>query len=85
MRVLCIDSKVRPNSCNHNLLHLINEGEEYEVYDTRLGKGTDGIIGIVYYLVGINERPNGFNANRFIPISDIDETELVNEREEVYG
>lgn len=85
MRVLCIDAKIRPNTCNPEILALLKEGEEYEVYDTRLGKGTDGSISVVYYLVGINERPKGINSDRFIPLSNIDELELVNNKEESYA
>lgn len=85
MRVLCIDNKARSNSFHPELLQLIKEGECYEVYDSQPGMGTDGNIGVVYYLVGINKRPYGINSDRFVPCSDIDETELVNTKEEVYA
>lgn len=85
MRVICIDNKPRPYSKNIEILNLIKEGEEYEVYLESLGRGTDGTILPVYYLKGINERPKGFASDRFIPISDKDETTLVNEEfEEKY-
>lgn len=81
MRVICIDNKPRPYSNAVSLLDRIEEGQEYEVYDERIGRGTDGTIEPIYYLTGINERPNGLAANRFIHISDIDENELVNTKE----
>jgi hypothetical protein len=85
MRVLCVDNKVRSNSMNPEILQLIKEGEPYEVYDTSLDRGVDGSIGTVYYLVGINERPYGINSDRFVPLSDIDENELVNTKEDSYA
>lgn len=84
MKVLCVDNKPRPCSVYPDILNKISEGESYEVYDEGLGKGADGTIEVVYFLVWINARPHGLAASRFVPLSDIDETELVNTKEEVY-
>lgn len=83
MRVLCIDNKPRPYSKNIEILNLIKEGNEYEVYRDGTGMGVDGTIEAVYYLVGINQRPKGLAASRFILLSGIDETELVKERDAI--
>lgn len=79
MRVVCIDNKPRPYSAHPELLQLIQEGEVYEVSGQSMGQRADGVVGPIYYLVGINERPRGLAADRFAPLSDLDETTLVNE------
>lgn len=85
MKVICIDNKPRPYSKNIEILNRINEGDAYEVYLESLGTGTDGTVLPVYYLVGINEKPKGLASDRFVEVSDLDETTLVNDEwEEKY-
>lgn len=84
-KVICVDNKIRNYSHSGDILSRIKEGSIYEVYDERLGRGTDGTIELVYYLTGINERPKGLAANRFIKISDIDEIQLVNNKQKEYA
>ncbi len=83
-KVICIDNKVRNYTRNKDILKRIKEGSIYEVYDESIGY-CDGFIEPIYYLTGINERPHGLVANRFIKLSGIDETTLVNNKQEQYA
>jgi hypothetical protein len=72
MRVLCVDAGQlkRP---------LLKEGEVYAVYE----ENTWYFNMPVFFLTEIdcNGKKHPFAQDRFIPLSDIDETELVNELE----
>lgn len=66
MRVICIDAKTRV------LQSPLVEGKIYEV-----GEGKYCNEGCCYDVLELGV---GCNKNRFIPLSNIDEIELVNER-----
>jgi predicted ATPase len=69
MKVLCIDAK--PIRCIVDIV----EGEGYTVIDLERFQNKD------YYVLDEIEKPNSFRKDRFIPLSDIDETEIVKQRE----
>jgi len=72
MRVLCIDAKPRTNSFNNEIASLV-ENEYYHVIGEYEGHDVNGVAGMGYELA---ELPSvGYAADRFIPVSDIDETE----------
>ena len=69
MKVICIDSYGNKNS-------IVEIGETYNVI------GEVNLYSIEWY--ELQEHPKWFYQKRqFIPCSDIDETQLVNEKEEV--
>ena len=74
MKVICIDDKPRLG-CHCE----VKEGDQYTVVATFIGKWS----GREYY--GLAEFPDfiegekGFHADRFIPLSSIDETEMIRE------
>lgn len=75
MKVICINNKPINGFKNKNLSHL-TEGETYIVtkkYLTASGRYN-------YHLQEVNYF---YSQVRFIPCSDIDEKELVNQKEEV--
>lgn len=80
MKVMCINtSEIHGFNLTNDgyLLSLIKEGKLYEVESfvpTPNGFGK-------YYLVGVKNHTDGFSTLRFIPLSDIDETELIKERQ----
>jgi len=73
MRVICIDNKYQEK--------FLTDGQEYTVVGVHSDSG--------YYKlqeIPINKFTGaeaGFNPKRFIPLSNIDELELVNKKEEV--
>jgi hypothetical protein len=69
MKVLCINAK--PVNCDIDLI----EGEVYTVIDIEMFQNKD------YYVLAEIAKPNSFIKDRFIPLSDIDETEIVKQRE----
>lgn len=74
MKVLCIHKPTHPpvrivNGKGRTANKLLVEGEMYCVIDTEEWKGE-----IFYELWGIPYA--GFNSKNFIPLSDIDETEM---------
>lgn len=84
MKVVCIDNKMRKYSYADTSKYLI-EGAVYSVVkeDTAICKVTGGIV-LGYVLTGF---PSDyvFAQDRFAPLSDLDETTLVNEEfEEKY-
>ncbi len=81
MNVICIDNKPRQFSPSPHLLALIKEGCIYEVEEESVGFDLMGNKMASFILKGVNKRPQGYAADRFIPLSDIDETEILAERE----
>lgn len=78
MKVMCIDDSVRPGAGQGGLLKY---GEIYTVIDQYpcwhgLYKGD-----IVYSILELNPDNYQFLASRFAPLSNIDETELIEERQ----
>ncbi len=74
---MCINNKPFSDTpCVSDLKKLI-EGDCYTVLYTTDGRSTKG-----YVLEEVDSilNPLGFRIERFIPLSDIDETELVKER-----
>ncbi len=72
MKAICIDSKTRIHECD------LIEGEPYEVLsENGCGEGC-------CYKVQ-KDGQGVWKKDRVIPLSDIDETECVNEKEVVYG
>jgi len=91
LRVICIDASKNQNSKK------FNNGQEFiapfdwwlierEIYNVCfVGKSADGSTAYVLEEQPIKKKDGtwlGFEAFRFIPLSDIDETELVNIKEE---
>lgn len=78
MRVLCIDaSSVDSLGYDTGIKSGLTEGETYNVIREEKVFGTPG------YILEELKAPNqtgAFRANRFIPCSEIDETELVREK-----
>lgn len=81
MKVVCIDAGMRNYSWTDPKAPELIEGAIYDVIE---GKGWHRITNDwvdCYYIVG---HPDfGFAKDRFIPLSDISETELIKERETV--
>lgn len=77
MKVICIDAAPRYYTHNEDLL---KEGEPYNIDREVIAIGTDGVNRISYKLVEFPP-PHAFCKDRFIPCSEIDETELIKERE----
>ncbi len=80
MRVICIDAKPRKYT---NGIMDISEGEIYEVEKTLLSN----MGNMMHLLVGHYDYTNygeriGYAADRFIPLSNIDELQLTNSKEE---
>lgn len=73
MRVLCIDDKQRPGDYPGS--PNVREGCEYVVVDTCKGYGRDGSVVLSYKLEGFNKK-YCWDCDRFIPISDISETDM---------
>lgn len=77
MRVVCIDAAQYPNEWPDDFLI---EGNIYEVIRTEEAYGVDGRSnGLCYELKGGDGW--GYQIKRFVPISEIDETEMVREDE----
>lgn len=79
MKVICIDSKDNGyGDCNE-----LVEGNEYIVTDSWIGRYSQNPY---YSLLGFNciRGERGYQQYRFIPLSEIDELELVNEKEIKY-
>lgn len=75
MKVLCIDNKKFPSPYKSATnAGLLAEGEIYTVIDNGISK--EGYP--IYILKGLKSKSEegGFWVERFIPISDIDETEM---------
>ena len=81
MKVICIDDKQHSDSY-YWLDGLIVEGEIYNVLREQLSFDNNGNerIGFILAEVPLKLRA-AFNKDRFIPCSDIDETELIKERQ----
>ncbi len=82
MRVICIENAVL------NKMYCTTEGNLLEVGKTYtvIGEGVNPDTGNECYVlseVKSTNRIGGFNKSRFIPLSNIDELELVNKKEEV--
>ena len=77
MKVLCIDATSFPDCLPCD----IYEGDVYTVIDQRdsgLNIHGEDIPGVVYVLAERSSK-DGYSCERFIPLSDLDETELVND------
>lgn len=75
MRVVCIKEPTK-ESIAPGIKSRVRVGEFYEVIDQIEAYGD------VYYELSVH--PNGYyRQDYFVPCSDIDETELVNKKEEV--
>lgn len=72
MKAVCVNNKPIEGLKNTDL-HLIEEGKNYEV----VGERPTFQGGINYVLKWINN--TGYSSRRFVPLSDLDETELVTE------
>ena len=81
MKVICIDDKKHSDSKNY--AYLLKEGETYTVEGEVLAYDAFGNETVAYKLTEFGW-PYAFNKTRFIPLSDIDERELVNEKEDVF-
>lgn len=81
MKVICIDDKPRPGDYTGSVN--VKEGNTYTVLREAIGFGQDFRACRCYVLFEIPKsvNPNNlFEVNRFIRLSDIDETELINEK-----
>ncbi len=77
MRVVCINNKPIYGFNLTNIgLEKIEEGKTYEVTNFEMTPNGFG----KYDLKGIINK-DGYSVLRFIPVSDIDETELIRERQ----
>lgn len=76
IRMICINNKTINNIPNKDLVYL-KEGETYEGFIVEKEFFRDGIVRDAFYISPLI----GFAIERFIPCSDIDETELINEKE----
>ena len=73
MRVMCINNKpINGYNLTNNELHKIKEGKCYTVTKFTMTPNGYG----KYDLLGV-DHDNGFSTLRFIPLSDIDETEFI--------
>ena len=76
MKVLCINSKACPPGAIITANSIIKDGEIYTVVSETISHG--------YRWYELYEHLNWFYmAESFIPLSEIDELELVNKKEEV--
>ena len=80
MKVLCTSDKDFTNGQAYNFC-LIEVGSIYTVIDQCVGFGKNGIQLPCYMLLEFYELMVCFDIRNFSPISDMDETELVNETE----
>ncbi len=78
MQVICIDAAPDPFDYETGKL---KEGNIYSVLFEAISRGTDGTLTPAYALVEFGDKV-GFEKRRFAPLSNIDETELIKEREE---
>ncbi len=80
MRVICIDNGPKKESCHPNsIITKLVEGNIYTVVRQLLDNGGD----LSYILEEVKScgYMGAFLATRFIPVSNIDEKELIKERE----
>jgi hypothetical protein len=77
MRVICIGY---PNNRCRNSGRVVEVPKDFEVYTVLQTKKRDGL-----YFYILQEMPHdvGYESSYFIPLSNIDELELVNKKEEV--
>jgi hypothetical protein len=72
MKVICIDNKPHKDSYDVRALSMLREGEVYEAFQSENPLG--------YRLKEIpTPNSSGFFKSRFIPLSEMDETEFVRE------
>lgn len=84
MKIICINAENDPTSempCD------LIEGDIYTAVDYyELSYGKDMVIeNRPTYILAERDKRYGYCVKRFIPLSDIDETELVNEKKEAYA
>ena len=77
MRVICIGY---PDNKCRNSNRIVEVPKEFEAYTVLQTRKFDGL-----YFYVLNEMPHdvGYETKYFIPLSNIDELELVNKKEEV--
>lgn len=82
MRVICIDNKPIEGAYNTDL-HLLEVGKVYN--DVIVCDEAEDPMGnnVVCYIIPELGLDDGWDMKRFLPCSDIDETEVVNHKEEV--
>lgn len=74
MKVICIDTTPSDITFDLEALYKLIEGDVYTAYNS---PHPDGL-----FLVEVpTKNPAGFNKNRFIPLSQIDEKKLIEENE----
>ncbi len=88
MKVLCIDG-IKVGHIGSNIYNtrfvscttrdVVIEGEVYNV------AGVEEYNGITYYVLQERTWLNLYNSRRFVPLSDINESELVNTKEELHA
>jgi hypothetical protein len=73
LRVICIDSKERAG--DYPASQTVTEGHIYNTTATCKGYGKDGSVVLSYKLVEFDQK-YCWDCDRFIPLSDISETEM---------
>jgi hypothetical protein len=73
MRVICVNDKVVNPFCNYPKFGEVVNVSQCDVRDDHYD--------VQEYPLDINGNPQSIAKYRFIPLSDIDETELIKERE----
>lgn len=73
MKVLCIDDKRRPG--DYPATPMVKEGCIYNTTGICNGYGTDSSVELSYYLQEFDKK-YVFDVDRFVPLSDISETEM---------
>ena len=73
MKVLCIDDKLRPG--DYSWAPKVKEGCDYHTTCTCKGYGADGSVALSYKLEEF-EQKYCWDCDRFIPLSDMSETEM---------
>lgn len=78
MKVICIQSNLCDSITLKDEPDCIIEGHIYTVIDT-VAKTFYGKTNTYYGLAEINNGKTGFDVDIFIPVSEIDETEMIRE------
>lgn len=80
MKVICIDDTIRPNEFEEG--PNIKEGCDYTVVNQCIGYDKKWNAGPCYELLETGTHWL-YDVDRFIPLSNIDETEMIREKESV--
>lgn len=81
-KVICIDNKNIGRSLNE-YNKLLKEGAIYTVIGEIVGQRSDNKNEFGYVLEEFKYLYTAFIKDRFIPLSEIDETEMINQKESV--